>query len=43
MRSISLQDSRLSKEDFLLENIMPEPNSGCWLWTGSLNDDLGYA
>ena len=20
---------------------MPEPNSGCWLWLGSLNDEYG--
>lgn len=25
-----------------LENFAPEPNSGCWLWLGSVNRD-GYA
>lgn len=25
----------------VLERAMPEPNSGCWLWTGFFNDD-GY-
>jgi hypothetical protein len=26
----------------LYEKISPEPNSGCWLWTGALNRD-GYS
>lgn len=26
----------------LLENIIPEPNSGCWLWTGPLINKDGY-
>lgn len=25
-----------------LKKVIPEPNSGCWLWIGSCNDD-GYA
>ena len=24
-------------KDFLLERSIPEPNSGCWLWTGMTN------
>ncbi len=28
-------------EDQVFSRVSPEPNSGCWLWTGSLNDD-GY-
>ena len=27
--------------DFLWRRVLPEPNSGCWLWTGALNR-LGY-
>ena len=27
--------------DRFMEKIMPEPNSGCWLWLGALNN-LGY-
>lgn len=23
----------------LMERVSPEPNSGCWLWTGGMNDD----
>jgi len=26
----------------LLDRVLPEPNSGCWLWTSTLNKD-GYA
>jgi hypothetical protein len=26
-----------SIEDRLWEKIIPEPNSGCWLWTGAVN------
>lgn len=25
-----------------LRRIEPEPNSGCWLWTGSLRQGSGY-
>lgn len=28
-------------EERLLEKVIPEPNSGCWLWFGSANGD-GY-
>jgi hypothetical protein len=28
-------------KDFLVANYIPEPNSGCWLWLRSLNQD-GY-
>lgn len=28
-------------EQRFLEKVMPEPNSGCWFWTGSL-DENGY-
>lgn len=28
-------------EDFILDRIMPDPNSGCWLWCG-IADDRGY-
>ena len=27
--------------DLHADRVMPEPNSGCWLWTGALNKD-GY-
>lgn len=27
---------------YLMERSIPEPNTGCWLWLGSLNDK-GYA
>lgn len=25
-----------------MDNVSPEPNSGCWLWTGYVNPILGY-
>lgn len=28
-------------EDHLNDNVFPEPNTGCWLWSGSLSPD-GY-
>lgn len=28
---------RKTAEDSILEHCLPEPNSGCWLWTGRLN------
>lgn len=31
-----------SPEEFILMRAIPEPNSGCWLWLGSITDD-GYA
>lgn len=27
--------------DWLFDNCAPEPNSGCWLWTGRSNDGYG--
>lgn len=32
-------DTRL--RDFVWDRIMPEPNTGCWLWVGHINQD-GY-
>jgi hypothetical protein len=32
---------RKSLRDRFSEKIMPEPNSGCWLWTGAVGN-LGY-
>jgi len=29
-------------EERFYEKVMPEPNTGCWLWSGSLNN-RGYA
>lgn len=31
----------LSRKEQVLEGYIPEPNSGCWLWTGTVNDE-GY-
>jgi len=28
-------------QEFILERCVPEPNTGCWLWTGVFND-TGY-
>lgn len=28
---------RLSDAEIINQNSIPEPNSGCWLWTGNLN------
>lgn len=28
-------------KDFIIVRSVPEPNTGCWLWTSTLNDD-GY-
>lgn len=36
---ISFDDPRLPKRFW--EKVIPEPNSGCWLWTGSIRKD-GY-
>lgn len=36
---MELFDPRLP--DRFWDKVMPEPNSGCWLWTGSLNEK-GY-
>src|ERR1700761_3720809 len=30
-----------SLEERFFDSVMPEPNSGCWLWVGSLNEN-GY-
>jgi hypothetical protein len=27
----------------LMDRVMPEPNSGCWLWTGALTNGYGIA
>lgn len=35
-----LPDSRTADER-LREGVMVDPNSGCWLWTGAINDE-GY-
>lgn len=34
-------DNRKESENYLLDRILPEPNSGCWLWTGTV-DRKGY-
>ena len=28
--------------DWVLSKVVPEPNSGCWLWLGSTTGDNGY-
>lgn len=32
----------MSRLDRFNNNVIPEPNSGCWLWYGSLRGKFGY-
>ena len=38
---MEIDDKRLP--DRFLDKVSPEPNTGCWLWTGSLRGPLGHA
>jgi hypothetical protein len=31
----------MTSQEYIAKNSIPEPNSGCWLWTGSVNN-WGY-
>lgn len=39
---IAIAEGASAVKDFAWENSIPEPNSGCWLWEGSLSK-YGYA
>lgn len=39
---VSLEDMRTSLKESFWNHVVPEPNTGCWLWTGELKPS-GYA
>lgn len=34
---VSMEIKRKSVQDRFMDKVMPEPNTGCWIWTASLN------